>query len=345
MKLLIIGGSGFLGGELIRQAVAAEREGRGVVAPDEVRGVREVVTPDEDREDREVRQVVTPDEVREARGVVTPEVREVVATYATRPGDAPADRWYRLDLRDAGQPYGVDGVDRVDWVNAVDRLIADLAPCTVVNASSGHADWAVTADGAIRVAAAAARHGCRLLHVSTDAVFSGDRPDYDETCLPDPITPYGAAKAAAETAVRLLVPDSVIARTSLIIGDGGSVHERHVHDLATGRRTGVLFADVVRCPVHVTDLAAALLELADSPATGIHHLAGPDAVSRHELGVLIAHRDGLDPAHLPAGHHADSPRPGPLTLRLDSTATQGRLGTRLRGAREFLTTAPRPTAP
>ncbi|GHF74294.1 sugar nucleotide-binding protein [Streptomyces griseosporeus] len=307
MKLLIIGGSGFLGGELIRQAVAAEREGR-----------------------------------------------EVVATYATRPGDAPADRWYRLDLREAGQPYGVDGVGGVDrvggvdgvgGVDAVDRLIADLAPCTVVNASSGHADWAVTADGAIRVAAAAARHGCRLLHVSTDAVFSGDRPDYDERCLPDPITPYGAAKAAAETAVRLLVPDSVIARTSLIIGDGGSVHERHVHDLATGRRTGVLFTDVVRCPVHVTDLAAALLELADSRATGIHHLAGPDAVTRHELGVLIAHRDGLDPTRLLPGHHADSPRPGPLTLRLNSTATQSRLGTRLRGAREFLTTAPRLTAP
>ncbi|MFF9274487.1 sugar nucleotide-binding protein [Streptomyces griseosporeus] len=286
MRLVIIGGSGFLGGELIRQAVAARQ--------------------------------------RAAAG------RKPIATYATRPGEAPAEAWHRLDLRDA---------DRID------RLIADLAPCTLVNASSGHADWAVTADGAIRVAAAAARHGCRLVHVSTDAVFSGDRPDYDETCLPDPITPYGAAKAAAETAVRLLVPDSVIARTSLIIGDGDSVHERHVHDLATGRRTGVLFTDVVRCPVHVTDLAAALLELADSRATGIHHLAGPDAVTRHELGVLIAHRDGLDPARLPAGHHAGSPRPGPLTLRLNSATTQSRLRTRLRGAREFLTTTPRTTTP
>lgn len=291
MKLLIIGGSGFLGGELIRQAVAADHE--------------------------------------------------VVATYATRPGDAPADRWHHLDLRDAGQPEGDAGQPEgrglgLGFGFGIDRLIADLAPCTLINASSGHADWAVTADGAIRVATAAARHGCRLVHVSTDAVFSGERPDYDETCLPDPITPYGAAKAAAETGVRLLTPDSVIARTSLIIGDGGSAHERHVHDLATGRRTGALFTDVVRCPVHVTDLAAALLELAGSTATGIHHLAGPDALTRHELGVLIAHRDGLDPTRLPTAHHADSPRPGPLTLRLNSKTTQSRLRTRLRGAREFL---------
>ncbi|MFF9625705.1 SDR family oxidoreductase [Streptomyces griseosporeus] len=280
MRLVIIGGSGYLGGELVRQAAGAGR-GRAPVAPD----------------------------------------RQVVATYSTRPGDAPADAWHRLDLRDA---------DRID------RLIADLAPCTLINASSGHADWAVTADGAIRVAAAAARHGCRLVHVSSDAVFSGDRPDYDETCLPDPVTPYGAAKAAAETGVRLLTPDAVVARTSLIVGDGGSAHERHVHDLATGRRTGVLFTDVVRCPVHVTDLAAALLELADSAATGIHHLAGPDALTRHELGVLVAHRDGLDPARLPTARHADSPRPGPLTLHLNGKATQSRLRTRLRGAREFL---------
>lgn len=57
---------------------------------------------------------------------------------------------------------------------------------------------------------------------------------HDETCLPDPTTPYGAAKAAAETAVAAITPDAVIARTSLIIGYGESVHERHVHALAAG---------------------------------------------------------------------------------------------------------------
>jgi dTDP-4-dehydrorhamnose reductase len=53
-------------------------------------------------------------------------------------------------------------------------------------------------------------------------VFAGTRPRYDETHLPDPTTPYGAAKAAAETAVKGITPTAVIARTSLIIGDGDS---------------------------------------------------------------------------------------------------------------------------
>ena len=111
---------------------------------------------------------------------------------------------------------------------------------------------------------------------------------------------------------------------------------RMVHDLASGARNGVLFTDDVRCPVHVADLAAALLELASSDATGVHHLAGADAVSRHELGTLMARRDGLDASRLPAGLRADSMLPGGLDIRLDSRATQRKLHITLRGARQFL---------
>jgi dTDP-4-dehydrorhamnose reductase len=143
-------------------------------------------------------------------------------------------------------------------------------------------------------------------------------------------------KAAAETAVRGITPTAVIARTSLIIGNGDSQHERHVHALAAGAVTGALFTDDVRCPVHVTDLASALLELATSPYAGIHHVAGADAISRYEFGVLIARRDGLDQAALPAGLRAGTGLRGPIDVRLDSTNTQARLKTRLRGAREFL---------
>ncbi len=243
------------------------------------------------------------------------------ATYCSaRPGTAPPGvSWHRLDLRAS---------DRLD------DLLAGLTPDAIINATSGLSDWAVTADGSVRVAMAAARHGRRLVHVSSDAVFSGSRIVYDESCPPDPVTPYGAAKAAAETAVRLLTPAAAIARTSLIIGNGGSAHERMVRELSAGAREGVLFTDVVRCPVHVGDLAAALLELARSDRAGMFHLAGPDALSRHDLGVLIARRDGLDASRLPAGRGEGTSMV--LDVRLDSRATQERLGTRLRGAREFL---------
>jgi len=249
----------------------------------------------------------------------------VTATFhASAPKDAGVD-WRRLDLR---------------CRDDVTALALDARPEAVINAAYRQSDWATTADGGTHAALAAAAAGARLVHVSSDAVFSGTAPRYDETCPPDPVTPYGAAKAAAETAIKGIIPAAVIARTSLIIGDGDSAHERLVHALASGATAGALFSDEVRCPVHVADLAAALLELAASPYAGICHVAGADAVSRYELGLLIAARDGLDQAALPAGLRAASGLPGATDLRLDSARTQARLTTRLRGAREFLAPAP-----
>ncbi|MEY9840641.1 NAD(P)-dependent oxidoreductase [Streptacidiphilus sp. EB103A] len=271
MTLLIIGGSGFLGTELVRQAADAGHP--------------------------------------------------TAATFATRPGSTPKVAWHAMDLRDPGR---------------IEAVVAQVQPSVIVNAASSQSDWAITAEGPVRLAMAAARVGSRLIHVSTDAVFSGSRVHYDETCPPDPLTPYGAAKAAAETGVRLVHTGAVIARTSLIIGGRRSVHVRAVHDLATGNRGGVLFTDDIRCPVHVSDLAAGLLELASCDASGIHHLAGADAVSRYELGVLIARRDGLDVSRLPAGLRAASVIPGALDVRLDSRATQQKIHTTLRGAHQFL---------
>lgn len=238
---------------------------------------------------------------------------------------------------------GASGAAGVDWrrldIRCRDDVVAlalDVAPRAVINAAYRQADWLTTADGGAHVALGAAAAGARLVHVSSDAVFSGAAPGYDEACLPDPVTPYGAAKAAAETAVKAPSPGAVIARTSLIIGDGDSAHEALVHALASGAARGVLFTDEVRCPVHATDLAAALLELAAAPHAGTCHVAGPDAVSRYELGLLIAARDGLDASALPAGLRAASGLAGAVDVRLDSTRTQARLATRLRGAREFL---------
>lgn len=241
----------------------------------------------------------------------------VAATYLNRPGTA-AVEWLPLDVRDR---------------TAVADLIRAFAPDVVVNAAYNQSDWTTTALGAAHVAVATRSCGGRLVHVSSDAVFSGREVTYTEDHVPDPITPYGAAKAAAEVAVQAIDPSALIARTSLIIGDGGSPHEELVHALATGRKEGFLFADEVRCPVHISDLASALLELAASDRSGIHHVAGTDAVSRHELGLLIAHRDSLNPADLPSGL---SPSHRPLDVRLNCVQTQRHLRTRLRGAREFL---------
>jgi len=234
---------------------------------------------------------------------------EVVPTYHTKP-----------------VPDGV----RMDVLrrDEVEDVLRKVRPDGIIHTAYRQLDWETTADGAANLAFAA--RGARLVFVSSDVVFGGRAQAYDEDDAPCPVTPYGAAKAAAETAIRAIDPSAVIARTSLIVGyDGRSSHEQFVHGLANGE-PGALFTGNIRCPVHVTDLASALLELLTSDFNGIAHVAGPQAVNRLELGRLIAIRDGLDPDALPF-------EPGPPSdLRLNCERTQKFLTTRLRPVREFL---------
>jgi dTDP-4-dehydrorhamnose reductase len=242
----------------------------------------------------------------------------VVGTYFSSP-DHRGHEW--LDVRD---PV------------AVQDLIGRVRPTAVIHTATGRDDWRVMADGAAHVAVAAAAANVRLVHVSSDAVFSGDAGEYGESALPDPVYRYGAAKAAAETAVRAVCPDAAVVRTSLILGDGRGQHETLTYDLIRGRRRGALFTDMVRKPVHVDELADALLELAAGDYRGVLHVTGPEAIDRYELGVLVARRAGLDPAGIPAGTIADSGLRLPTDVRLRTDKAVALLRTRLRGVREFL---------
>jgi dTDP-4-dehydrorhamnose reductase len=247
---------------------------------------------------------------------------QVTGTYLTAPGPA-AD--VPLDIRDP---------------TAVAVLVHRIRPDVVIHTAAGRDDWRVMADGAAHVALAAEAAGARLVHVSTEAVFSGRDVHYDETALPDPIYRYGAAKAAAETAVRAIAPTAAVVRTSLIIGYARGGHETLTHALIAGTARGALFTDQIRKPIHVDDLADALLELAAGDYAGVLNVAGHDPISRYDLGVLVARRDGLDPARIPTATAAALTTPPPIDIRLTTAKAEALLRTHLRGAREFLPQAP-----
>ncbi|AGZ44420.1 SDR family oxidoreductase [Actinoplanes friuliensis] len=233
--------------------------------------------------------------------------------------------WSRLDITDR---------------RAVLDLFASVRPQYVINTAYRASSWTICADGAANVALAAVAVGARLVHVSSDAVHGGRPTPYLDDDAPTPVYPYGAAKAAAETAVAAIDPAAVLVRTSLIIGDERSAQVRLALDLTTGRKQGALFTDEVRCPIDATDLAAAIVELASSDYAGLINVAGPEVLTRAELGRLIAVRHGLDPATVPTCTIAESGMgPRPADIRLDSTRAVGLLETRIRGAAEALSVA------
>ena len=185
--------------------------------------------------------------------------------------------------------------------------------------------------------------GARLVHVSSDAIFDGTANPYTEAARPHPITPYGAAKAAAETAVGAIAPEAAIVRTSLIISrEPLDPQTRLVRDLATGKRSTPLFTDQYRCPIGANDLAGAILELAANDFAGAINVAGSDALSRYELGCLIARAYQLDATKLPTTSVATHSAPVIVDVRLDSTLARSLLKTPLRGISEWFGVKPEP---
>jgi dTDP-4-dehydrorhamnose reductase len=210
---------------------------------------------------------------------------------------------------------------------AVRTLFERLRPRAVINTAYRRDDRATTFDGAVHVARAAAEVGARLVQISTDVVFDGEKgAPYTEEDEPAPLTGYGRAKADAERAVMETHPGALVVRTSLIYGGSEPGPQERLAADASAR----FFTDEVRCPIQAGDLADALIELADSEQSGLLHLAGADRLSRRDFAELLARRT----VRAASASESVVPRPRDCSLAIDRA--QALLRTRLRGAREVL---------
>jgi dTDP-4-dehydrorhamnose reductase len=224
----------------------------------------------------------------------------------------------------------VDGGIRLDVCDAqaVSRVVAEHE--TVIHTAYVQDDVGVIVDGSAFVALACQSAGARLVHLSTDVVFDGalGRP-YREDADPAPITEYGRAKLAAEHAVAAACPGAAIVRTSLIYGGPEREPSRQERDAIDDAMP--FFTDELRSPVHVGDLAATLLQLAPTDASGPLHLGGADAVSRYEFARLIVASRGGDPDRVRSASFRELGLKRPADCRLESSRTPP-----LRGVREVL---------
>lgn len=267
-RLLITGGTGYLGAELVRLAAAAGWD--------------------------------------------------VTASHlGTEPPAGPGPvHWCRLDVTDAP---------------AVQAVVGQVAPDAVVHTAylrEGPRAAEVIIGGTAAVAAAARAAGARLVTLSTDVVFDGERAGaYTEDDPAMPISAYGSAKLAAEAAALAADPHALVVRTSLLYGGPApGPHEVAALEAAHGDRDAVFFTDEIRCPTQVGDLAGALLELVGTDATGPLHVAGADAVSRYEFARLVVAAAGLPADRLRAGDSRSAGLARPRNCALDCTRA-GRLVT------------------
>lgn len=222
-----------------------------------------------------------------------------------------------------------------DWA-----AIINCAAYTAVDRaeSEPQAAFAINAEAPGIMARAAAARAIPLLHVSTDYVFDGSKPDaYSEE---DPVAPlgvYGASKEAGERAVRDAGGRSIILRTAWVVSPWGHNFVKTMLRLGGERDELGVVADQVGCPTSAIDIAETLLILAERllgdrrEPCGTYHFVNSGQASWYDLASAVfayAGARGMKIPRVNAIATADYPTPArrPANSRLSTAKLERTFG-------------------
>ncbi len=189
----------------------------------------------------------------------------------------------------------------------VKSLISSFQPDVIMNAAAmtnvdwceDHREeaWNVNVVGVENLVEAARKVEARIIHISTDYVFDGKAGNYAEEDQPNPVNYYGKTKLAGENAIRIGDIDHAILRTVVVYGNGINVKKNFalwvIESLKAGRHIRCV-TDQIGNPTYVSDLAFAMIQVAELGKSGIFHICGRDTVSRYDFAVKISEVFGFD---------------------------------------------------
>ena len=160
----------------------------------------------------------------------------------------------------------------------VDAMIQGFQPEIIVNtAAYTNVDqaenepqqaFAVNAHGVANLAQAAQKVGSRLIHISTDYVFSGntDQP-YTYLDAPNPSNVYGKSKLAGELLALSLCDKTTIVRTSWVFSEHGRNFVPAVINKLLDNQTVEIYENNIGTPTYAGALADYIIELAETQST------------------------------------------------------------------------------
>lgn len=140
------------------------------------------------------------------------------------------------------------------------------------------------------LAQTAAKHQLKVLHISTDYVFSGEscRP-YAENDEPYPQTIYGRTKLEGEGILMAHSPDAIIVRTSWLYSETGNNFVRKMIDLASTHNELSVVSDQIGTPTYADDLSEAIYRILDADTwnAGIYHYSNEGVASWYDFAKAI----------------------------------------------------------
>jgi dTDP-4-dehydrorhamnose reductase len=202
----------------------------------------------------------------------------------------------------AAPPFGLIRADLLAD-GAVERVLEEARPDWLINcaaladldACEGNPELArrLNVDLPGQLAEACVRYGIRLVHISTDAVFDGEKDgSYSEQDAPNPLSVYARTKLDGERAVLSVNPQALVARANFYgwsMNGRRSLAEFFVNNL-THDKSMSGFTDIIFCPMFVRHTTQLLVAMLDKRLTGLYHVVGSQAMSKYHFGVDIARR-------------------------------------------------------
>jgi len=157
----------------------------------------------------------------------------------------------------------------------------------------------VNVKSALVFAELARRHDARLVHLSSDLVFSGTRAgNHLESDLTDPVTIYGKTMVQAEDVFRTQTPGAAILRIALPMGPSFNQHAGAIDWIQSrfrADRPATLYFDEVRSCTYCDDLTDVFEKMLSGDASGIFHCGGPQALTLYQIAQVINRVGGYRP--------------------------------------------------
>lgn len=171
-------------------------------------------------------------------------------------------------------------------------------------------------DSAAQILENVVPRGLRLVHLSSDLVFSGTLGrSYVESDPVDPVTIYGKTMAQAEALVAAADPSAARLRISLPMGRSLKRHAGAIDWIQSRFRHGrpaTLYFDEVRSCTYTDDLNRAFERFLAGDEGGLFHLGGPRAVTLFQIGQIVNRVGGYEPELL---HGCPRQEAGPMPPR------------------------------
>ncbi|MDP2637741.1 MAG: SDR family oxidoreductase [Candidatus Levybacteria bacterium] len=236
------------------------------------------------------------------------------------------------------------GVDIVNKENVLEKIKSSDAQIVLHMAAKTDVDgcekdktlgeageaWKINVEGTRNVADACLETNKKLIYISTDFVFDGEKNIYVEDDIPNPINWYGATKYEGEKIVKVLETPWIIARIAYPyranfpkVDFARAILKRLKEGFPV-----MAVVDHIFTPTLIDDIALGIEDLIQNNGNGIFHVVGSQSLSPYDACFTIAKEFNLDDSRIAEVTRTEffnnrACRPFQLALKNDRIAKLG----------------------